>query len=98
MLALPCDSSSMLFDIQVGQAPVFGVSPGSSAFVKRSAWLMSARLATSTQNAQVPVATVVANQYATRVPAGETFALIAPVPGAGMLIGAFSSPPLWVMR
>jgi hypothetical protein len=53
---------------------------------------------TATQKAQPGSSTVVTNQYATSVPLGETFASIAPVPGAGVLIGGLSSIPLWVIR
>ena len=45
-----------------------------------------------------PVLTSVRNQYATSRPSGDTRASIAPVPGAGVLIGAFSSPPFWCIR
>ena len=51
------------------------------------------------QNVQVGSFTAVTNQYATSWPVGETFASSAPAgPGAGVLIGVFSSPPLWLMR
>ena len=87
----------MSFETQEGQPPVLGV-PTSVSLVKRFEWLSSARFETLTQNAQSGSLTVVRNQYATSAPLGETFALIAPVPGAGVLIGGFKSCPLWVMR
>src|SRR3954454_3979086 len=88
---------SVLFDIHDGRLPVCGL-PTSSTFVKRSEWLISTWFARFTQNTQVGSCTVVTNQYATSCPSGDTRASIAPVPGAGVLIGGVSRPPFWLMR
>lgn len=72
--------------------------PTSSGFVKRSEWLISARLERLIQNGHSGSFSSVTNQYATSCPSGETRASIAPVPGAGVFIGGLSNPPFWCIR